>query len=228
MRTYLGSALLLLFAACSHERKANDATAMTEPTRVTASNEAATTSPSATNASATQTNSATPSMSNEAPNETARRLDAARNDTQAPSTYGAPSGTSPSGSSATGETRSAEDAPSTSASSRSDHADQMAHGSQPDNTRVNKRDRDSAALTPPSQSESEGDRQITQSIRKAVMGDKSLSFTAKNVKIITQGGKVTLRGPVNSDAERSAIERSAKNVAGVVSVDNQLEVKGSK
>ncbi len=49
--------------------------------------------------------------------------------------------------------------------------------------------------------------------------DSSLSFTAKNVKIITIGGKVTLRGPVKTDAERSAIEAQAKNVAGVSKVD---------
>ena len=43
----------------------------------------------------------------------------------------------------------------------------------------------------------------------AVMADGSLSFTAKNVKIITQNGKVTLRGPVNSADERNAIVRRA-------------------
>ena len=98
-------------------------------------------------------------------------------------------------------------------------------GVQPDNTKINKRDKDSSALTPMDQGGSESDRKITQQIRQAVMKDGSLSFTAKNAKIITIDGKVTLRGPVNSAAERSAIETAAKAVAGVTKVDNQLEVK---
>ena len=65
-------------------------------------------------------------------------------------------------------------------------------------------------------------KKITQQIRQDLMKDKSLSFTAKNVKIITIDGKVTLRGPVKSDAERSAIEAAARRVTG--NVDSQLEV----
>jgi osmotically-inducible protein OsmY len=56
------------------------------------------------------------------------------------------------------------------------------------------------------------------------MRDKSLSFTAKNVKIITINGKVTLRGPVKTEAERTAIEAAARGVAGGEQVDSQLEV----
>ena len=93
-----------------------------------------------------------------------------------------------------------------------------------DNSRVNKRDRNSAALTPMDQGPSEADRKVTQQIRQDLMKDKSLSFTAKNVKIITVKGKVTLRGPVNNDTERSAIEAAARKVAGA-QVDNQIEVK---
>ena len=93
-----------------------------------------------------------------------------------------------------------------------------------DNTKINDRDRH-GALTPMDQGGSATERNITASIRRGVVGDKSLSFTAKNVKIITTGGKVTLRGPVNSEQERSAIEARAKQTAGVTEVDNQLEVK---
>lgn len=96
---------------------------------------------------------------------------------------------------------------------------------QPDNSAVNKRDKDGSTLTPMNQGTSEGDRKITQQIRQAVMKDSSLSFTAKNVKIITINGKVTLRGPVKTDQERSTIEAAAKNVAGVNQVDNLLEAK---
>ena len=95
----------------------------------------------------------------------------------------------------------------------------------PDNTKVNQRDTNSAALTPMDQSNSQADLKITQQIRQAVMADGTLSFTAKNVKIITQGGKVTLRGPVKSEQERNNIEAAARKVAGVAQVDNQLEVK---
>jgi hyperosmotically inducible protein len=100
-----------------------------------------------------------------------------------------------------------------------------AAGSQPDNTRVNKRDTAPGAPTPMDQGNGSSDLKITQQIRQAVVADGSLSFTAKNVKIITQNGKVTLRGPVKTDQERSAIEASARKVAGDSNVDNQLEVK---
>jgi hyperosmotically inducible protein len=92
------------------------------------------------------------------------------------------------------------------------------------NTGINDRDRDGGALTPTDQGGGP-DRDITANVRKAVVGDSTLSFDAKNVKIITQGGKVTLRGPVKSDAEKSSIEAKAKAVSGVTSVDDQLEVK---
>ncbi len=94
----------------------------------------------------------------------------------------------------------------------------------PDNSRINQRDRSSAALTPMDQGTSEADRTMTQQIRQAVMRDKALSFSAKNVKIITINGKVTLRGPVKTDAERSAIEADARGVAGGAQVDSQLEI----
>ncbi len=94
-----------------------------------------------------------------------------------------------------------------------------------DNSRVNTRDRSSAALTPMDQGGSEADRKITQQIRQDLMKDKSLSFTAKNVKVITINGKVTLRGPVKSEAERSSIEAAARRAAGGgARVDSQLEI----
>lgn len=98
-------------------------------------------------------------------------------------------------------------------------------GTAPDNTKVNKRDANAAALTPMDQGNGETDLKITQQIRQAVIGDDSLSFTAKNVKIITVKGKVTLRGPVNTLQERASIEAAARKIAGAAQVDNQLEVK---
>jgi hypothetical protein len=97
-------------------------------------------------------------------------------------------------------------------------------GKQPDNTGVNERDRNDPSLTPMDQGGSEADRKTTQQIRQAVMADDSLSFTAKNIKIITREGKVTLRGPVKNAQERAAIESAAARVAGAGQVDNQLEI----
>ena len=94
-----------------------------------------------------------------------------------------------------------------------------------DNTGKNERDRDKKTLTPGDQSGTPEDRKLTQSIRQAVMKEKSLTMTAKNVKIITIGGKVTLRGPVNTAEEKTKINDLAKAAAGTVPVENQLEVK---
>ena len=96
-----------------------------------------------------------------------------------------------------------------------------------DNTGKNERDRDHKTLTPGDQSETPEDRKLTQAIRQAVMKDKSLTMTAKNVKIITANGKVTLRGPVNTAEEKTKINDLAKVAAGQVPVDNQLEVKAA-
>lgn len=93
-----------------------------------------------------------------------------------------------------------------------------------DNTGQNARDRDSTAKTPMSQSESEPDRTITQRIREAIVSDSALSTNAKNIKIITVKGVVTLRGPVASSQEKDAITRKINGIQGVVKVDNQLEV----
>jgi len=96
---------------------------------------------------------------------------------------------------------------------------------QPDNSKINERDRNDETLTPGDQSNTEADRDITQKIRKSIVKDKSLSTVAKNVKIITVDGKVTLRGPVNSETEKKQISDIATKVAAADHVDNQLEVK---
>lgn len=94
----------------------------------------------------------------------------------------------------------------------------------PDNSAVNVRDRNDQTKTAGDQAENEADRTISQNIRKELSADDSLSTNGKNVKIITADGKVTLRGPVKSDAEKSAIAGKAQQVAGVKNVDNQLEI----
>src|SRR6187401_654286 len=89
-----------------------------------------------------------------------------------------------------------------------------------DNTEVNVRDRTDAAKTPIDQNENQADIDITANIRKRVV-DTKMSVNAQNVKIITQDGKVTLRGPVKSDEETTQIEKMAHEVAGAANVVNQ-------
>lgn len=97
-----------------------------------------------------------------------------------------------------------------------------------DNTGKNERDRSGETQTSGDQSNSSQDTQTTAAIRRAVVKDKSLSATAKNVKIITANGTVTLRGPVKNDAEKTKIAELAQSAAGSAKIDNQLEVKASK
>jgi len=94
----------------------------------------------------------------------------------------------------------------------------------PDNTKVNKRDRDDKTLTPPDQSNTYSDRSITKALRKAVV-KADLSMNAKNIKIITRQGVVTLRGPVASKEEIDKIAELAKATPGLKSLNNKLEVK---
>lgn len=94
-----------------------------------------------------------------------------------------------------------------------------------DNTGRNVRDRTNRTITPGDQLENEADRTITQNIRKALTDDDSLSTNAKNVKIVTINGVVTLRGVVESGAEKDAVEQKAASAAGIKRVDNQLEIK---
>ena len=93
-----------------------------------------------------------------------------------------------------------------------------------DNTDVNERDRNGAAKTPLDQNENKQDIGITAEIRKRVV-DTKMSVNAQNVKIITQDGKVTLRGPVKSAEEKKQIEDIAHAVAGAGKVDSQLEIE---
>lgn len=93
------------------------------------------------------------------------------------------------------------------------------------NSGRNVRDRDNQTLTPGDQSNNPADRETTRQIRKAIIGAKDMSLSGRNVKIVTIGGKVTLRGPVASDQEKQTIAEFATKVAGAQNVDNQLEVK---
>jgi osmotically-inducible protein OsmY len=93
-----------------------------------------------------------------------------------------------------------------------------------DNTAVNTRDRDADTKTPRDQQENKSDVKITADIRDKIT-DTKMSTNAQNVKIVTENGKVTLRGPVKSQEEKDAIDQMAKQVAGEGNVDNQLEIE---
>jgi hyperosmotically inducible protein len=95
-----------------------------------------------------------------------------------------------------------------------------------DNTKVNQRDQNANEPTADQQKDNRSDRDITQQIRKSLVKDKSLSTYAHNVKIITQNGQVTLKGPVRSDDEKRAVEAKAAEVAGENKVTSELDVKG--
>jgi len=72
---------------------------------------------------------------------------------------------------------------------------------------------------------SSADLDAMQKIRKAIVADRSLSTDAHNVKVISRDGVVTLRGPVRSESEKSAVEAKAADVVGASNVKNELTVK---
>ncbi len=98
----------------------------------------------------------------------------------------------------------------------------------PDNSKVNRADQSTKAPTADQQKETKADRELAQKIRKAVTQDKSLSTYAHNVKIIVQGGVVTLRGPVRDEAERTSIQAKAAEIAGAANVHNEITIAPKK
>jgi hypothetical protein len=95
----------------------------------------------------------------------------------------------------------------------------------PDNTEINRRDNETDTLTPQNQSNTDENVAIVSTIRKKIMAS-DMSTLAKNVKIIVANGVVTLRGPVNTAAEKATVERLAATATGVRKIDNQLDIKG--
>jgi len=98
----------------------------------------------------------------------------------------------------------------------------------PDNTKINERDRDKSQPTADQQQNNRSDLEITQQIRQAIMKDKALSTYAHNVKVIAKDGSVTLKGPVKSMEEKTAIAAKAAEVVGADKVTNDLDVKTTK
>jgi osmotically-inducible protein OsmY len=98
----------------------------------------------------------------------------------------------------------------------------------PDNTKVNKRDRAEGALTADQQKENATDRELAKKIRAALTDDDALSTYAKNVKVIVRNGKVTLKGPVRTAAEKTAVAAKAIEIAGKDQVVNSLSIAPDK
>ncbi len=97
----------------------------------------------------------------------------------------------------------------------------------PDNTKVNTRDRVKGAVTADQQKENARDLDLAKRIRQSVVTDKSLSTYAHNVKIVAQGGQVTLKGPVRTEEEKRSIEAKATEIAGAGRVTNEVTVTPS-
>jgi hypothetical protein len=100
-----------------------------------------------------------------------------------------------------------------------------ANGTKPDNSKMNQKDRSADRTTADQQKMNKTDRALTKKIRRAIMADKSLSTYAHNVKIISQNGMVTLKGPVRSEAEKATVEAKAAEAAGMdAKITNELTV----
>ena len=98
----------------------------------------------------------------------------------------------------------------------------------PDNTKVNERDRAKGAVTADQQKENASDRDVVKRIRESLVKDKSLSTYAHNVKVVAQGGQVTIKGPVRSEEEKRSVEAKATAVAGEGRVTNEITIAPAK
>lgn len=93
-----------------------------------------------------------------------------------------------------------------------------------DNSKVNQTDQNASEPTADQQKDNRSDLEITKEIRKSLVGDKSLSTYAHNVKVITQNGKVTLKGPVRSEEEKATVLSKAAQVAGQDNVNDGISI----
>jgi hyperosmotically inducible protein len=94
-----------------------------------------------------------------------------------------------------------------------------------DNSKMNQRDQSKNEPTADQQKDNRTDLEITKQIRQSIVADKSLSTYAHNVKIITQDGRVTLKGPVRSEDEKQSVAAKATAVAGDNKVTDDLSIK---
>ncbi|RYY76275.1 MAG: BON domain-containing protein [Gammaproteobacteria bacterium] len=93
-----------------------------------------------------------------------------------------------------------------------------------DNTDLNERDKSGETLTAQKQPNSESDIDVLAAVRSAIVDDSNLSTAAHNIKIVVVKGAVTLRGPVKNANEKARVEELTRKVAGVVNIDNRLDI----
>lgn len=93
-----------------------------------------------------------------------------------------------------------------------------------DNSAHNAHDTAGSDLTPLDQSNDEADVELTRAIRERLVDDDTLGTNARNVKVITVDGVVTLRGPVENANERARITAIATEAAGLEHVRNELQI----
>ena len=98
-------------------------------------------------------------------------------------------------------------------------------GAEPEIIRVNETGRTNQTIAPGDAATTRADLYISNTIRQSLVKG-GLSGTARNVKVLTANGRVTLSGRVNSEAEKAKVESLARGAAGSVTVDSQLKVKG--
>jgi len=102
-------------------------------------------------------------------------------------------------------------------------------GTKPDNTKVNQGDRNPGQVTADQQKENATDRELSARVRQSIVADKSLSSYAHNIKIISQNGTVTLKGPVKSEAEKQTVIAKAVAITGSANkVHDQISISGKK
>lgn len=94
-----------------------------------------------------------------------------------------------------------------------------------DNSRVNQRDKSPETIKPTDQPNNKTDIKLAAAVRRSIVGDKSLSMMAHNVKLVAVGGVVTLRGPVKTAEEKTKVGAIVAQVAGVADVKNELDIK---
>ncbi len=93
-----------------------------------------------------------------------------------------------------------------------------------DNTVNNVRDRNEQNPTAQDQSNRKSSIRTTAKLRRKIMRTAGLSTDAQNVKLIDENGCVFLRGPVDSEREKTVLDDLARECCGE-HFKNELEVK---
>ena len=69
------------------------------------------------------------------------------------------------------------------------------------------------------------DNDLLATIRRAIVEDKNLSVSAHNVKLIRDNDSITVKGSVETDTEKTAVEKKVVDFVGANRVVSQLVVE---